>query len=85
MLKAGVVLKDQNLLEIDNNRLLSIENRGGVNKERVEGPEIACREIAAPHHGELVDLDDLRLVGGSIDADPGWALCPHFSRLRSGA
>lgn len=58
------------LLEIDDDGLLSAEDGGGIDEEGVKKAEIAGGEIAAAHHGELIDLDDLGVAGG-VDADPG--------------
>ena len=51
------------LLEVDDDGALAAEDGGGVDEERVEEAEVAGGELAAAHHGGLVDLE--RLHGAS--------------------
>ena len=57
------------LLEVDDDGALAAQDRGRVHEERVEQAEVPGRELAAPHHGGLVDLQRLHGVCGSLDAD----------------
>jgi len=58
------------LLEVDDDGALAAQDRGRVHEERVEQAEVPGRELAAPHHGGLVDLQRLHGRRGGLDADP---------------
>jgi len=58
------------LLEVDDDGALAPQDRGGVDEERVEQAEVPRGELAAPHHGGLVDLQRLHGGRGGLDADP---------------
>jgi len=58
------------LLEVDDDGALAAQDRGWVHEERVEQAEVPGRELAAPHHGGLVDLQRLHGGRGGLDADP---------------
>ena len=58
------------LLEVDDDGALAAQDHGRVHEERVEQAEVPRGEVAAPHHGGLVDLQRLHGGRGGLDADP---------------
>jgi len=58
------------LLEVDDDGALAAQDRGRVHEERVEQAEVPRGEVAAPHHGGLVDLQRLHGGRGGFDAVP---------------
>lgn len=60
-----------NLLKVHYYGLLTAEDGGGVDKERIKEAQISGREVTSAHDREFVSLDDGGGACGSFDADPG--------------
>ena len=58
------------LLEVDDDGALAPQDSGWVDEEGVEQAEVPRGELAAAHHGGLVDLQRLHGGRGGLDADP---------------